>query len=251
MAIRYDSQLKAEIRKAVKAFNAKIRRLEQKGVSAALLPETVSSKEIQQGFNSRRDLRSRLKQLQDFSSAGITFESEGGLIGTDTLFLYRQGEANKAIKEITKEYEKVLKLDTRYPMMQSEYTANLKAKMDYLARDIQSMDVRQINIFNKNLITPEKLTAKNEIFYQNFSRMLFFDAYKANLSPALISKITGKLEKLTPSKILELHATEPSFKAVTDTYEKGKRENQEVDNDEVQEQFEALNERLDEILAEE
>ena len=153
MALRLDSQLKSEIRKTVKAFNAKIRRLEAKGVTAALLPDKVSSKELQLGFNSRRDLRNRLKQLQDFSSAGVTVESEGGLIGTNVLFQYRQGEANKAIQEIDKEYQKVLKLDTRYPMMQSEYTSNLRSKMDYLARDVQSMDIRQLNIFNKNLLT--------------------------------------------------------------------------------------------------
>ena len=249
MAIRYDSQLKAQIRKAVKSFNAKIRRLEAKGVSASLLPDALSSKELQQGFNNKRDLRNRLKQLQEFSSAGIVEESEGGLLGTDILFQYRQGEANKAIQEINKEYEKVLNLDTRYPMMQSEYTANLKSKMDYLARDIRSMDVRQINIFNKNLLTPEKRTAMNELFYQNFNRMLFFDAYKANLPPALVARITSKLEKLPPSRVLELFNTEPAFKAVTDTYQKGKREAQDVSDEETKEQFEALDERLDEILS--
>lgn len=250
MAIRYDSQLKSEIRKAVKSFNAKIRRLESKGVTSGLLPDTITSKELQEGFNNRKDLRNRLKQLQDFSSAGIVEESEGGLLGTDILFEYRQGEANKAIQEINKEYEKVLNLDSRYPMMQSEYTANLKSKMDYLARDIRSMDVRQINIFNKNLLTPEKRTAMNELFFQNFNRMLFFDAYKANLPPALVASITTKLEKLPPSRVLELFNTEPAFKAVTDTYQKGKREAQDVSDEETQEQFEALDERLTEVLKE-
>lgn len=248
MAIRYDSQLKQQIRKTVKSFNAKIRRLENKGVTAALLPERVSAKEIQEGFRNRRDLRNRLKQLQEFSSAGVVEETEGGLIGTNILFQYRQGEANKAIQEINKEYEKVLNLDTRYPMMQSEYTANLKSKMDYLARDIRNLDIRQVNIFNKNLLTPEKRTVKEEIFYQNFNRMLFFDAYKGNLSPQLVSSITAKLQQLPPSKLLELHATEPAFKAVTDTYQKGKQESQDVSDEETQEQFEALDQRLEEIL---
>ena len=251
MAIRYDSQLKAEIRRTVKAFNAKIRRLESKGVSAALLPDSISSKEIQQGIRSRSDLRKRLKELQEFSSAGIATESEGGLIGTDILFQYRQGEANRAIAEIKKEYEKVLKLNTRYPMMQSEYTSNLRSKMEYLSRDIRSMDIRQVNIFNKNLLTPEQKTIKDETFYQNFNRMLFFDAYKAALPASLVSDIMRKLEQLPPSKVLELFNTEPSFKAVTDTYQKGKAETEDVSDQDTREQFEALNERLDEILAEE
>lgn len=248
MAIRYDSQLKEELRRTVKAFNAKIRRLEAKGVTAALLPDKVSVKELKAGITNRRDMRSRLKQLQDFSSAGVATESEGGLIGTDILFQYRQGEANRAIQEINKEYEKVLNLDTRYPMMQSEYTSNLKSKMDYLARDVKSMDIRQINIFNKNLLSPEQKTIKDETFYQNFNRMLFFDAYKANLPPSLIRSISEKLEQIPPSKLLELHATEPAFKAVTDTYQKGKQETQEVSDEETREQFEALEAKLQEVI---
>lgn len=250
MAIRLDSQLRSEIRKTVKSFNAKVRRLEQKGVSAALLPDKVSSKELQEGFKNRKYLRERLKQLQEFTSAGAVAPSEGGLLGTNELFIYRQGEANKAVKEIAKEYDKVLNLDTRYPMMQSEYTANLKSKMDYLSRDVRSMDIRQINIFNKNLLTPEKRTVRDEMFYKNYTAMLFFDAYKAKVSPSLIASITAKIEKLPPSKLLELYRVEPSFKAVSDTYQKGK-EDIEVDDKEVTEDFEALNERLDEILAEE
>ena len=249
MALRLDSQLRSEIRKTVKSFNAKIRRLENKGVTSALLPDKVSTKELREGFVNRRDLRSRLNQLQDFSSAGSVFESEGGLIGTDILFAYRQGEANKAAEAINKEYDKVLKLDTRYPMMQSEYTANLKSKMDYLRRDVESLDIKQINIFNKNLLNPEQKLARDRTFYENFNRMLFFDAYKANLPPSLVMSITAKLEKISPAKLLELTATEPAFKAVTDTYEKGKREAQEVSDKETRDQFEALDKRLDEVIA--
>ena len=248
MAVRLDSQLKAEIRKTVKAYNAKIRRLESKGVTAALLPRKLTSKELQQGFYSRRDLRNRLKQLEDFSSAGTPIESEGGLIGTPQLFQYRQGEANKAVRELNKEYEKVLNLDTRYPMMQSEYTANLESKIKYLKRDLMSLDIREVNIFNKNLITPERRKIRDEMFYQNFNRMLFYDAYRGNLSPELVVRISNKLQQIPPSKLLELISTEPSFKAVTETYQEGKAE-MDISDLDTQNKFEALDERLDEILA--
>lgn len=248
MALRLDSQLKAEIRKTVKAYNAKIRRLESKGVTAALLPRKLTSKELQQGFYSRKDLRNRLKQLEDFTSAGLPIESEGGLIGTPQLFQYRQGEANKAVAELNKEYEKVLNLDTRYPMMQSEYTANLESKIKYLKRDLMSLNVREVNIFNKNLITPERRKIRDEIFYQSFNRMLFYDAYRGNLSPELVIRISTKLQQIPPSKLLELVGTEPSFKAVTETYQDGKEE-RDISDIDTQDKFEALDERLDEILA--
>ena len=249
MAIRYDSQLKSQIRKTVKSFNAKIRRLESKGVSAALLPDKISSKEIQAGMQNRRDLRKRLQQLDEFSSAGIVEESQGGLLGTDTLFQYRQGEANRAIKEINKEYNRIADLQTTTPMMQGEYAANLRAKMNYLARDVRSLDIKQINIFNKNLLTPEQRAVKDEQFYQNFNRMLFYDAYAAGLRPDLIRRISEKLEQLTPEQLLELYRTEPSFKAVTDVYMRTKQSQQVSERDEIEEQFEALEGRIDEILS--
>ena len=235
MAIRYDSQLNKQIRNTVKSFNAKVRRLESKGVSAALLPDTISSKEIKQGIRNRSDLRSRIAQLQEFSSAGATFKSEGGLIGTDVLFQYRQGEANKAIKELNKEYQKVLKLNTRAPMMQSEYTYNLKSKMDYLARDIQQMDVRQVQIFNKNLLTPEQRGIKEETFYNNFIKMIFFNAYRGDINPKLVRSIMDKIEKIPPSRLLELYGTDPAFRSVQErdmenkqeTYTSGSKEDAE------------------------
>lgn len=251
MAIRYDSQLSQQIRKAVKSFNAKVRRLESKGVSAALLPDKISTKEIKAGIRSRSDLRTRLSQLQDFSSGGDVFTSQGGLIGTPTLFQYRQGEANKAIKELNKEYQKVIRMNTQAPMMQSEYTANLKAKMDYLSRDIQGLDVRQVQIFNKNLLTPEQRGIKDETFYNNYLKMLFYNAYRGDLSPELVRSIMDKISKIPPSKLLELYGTDPAFRAVQDRYMMNKNDAYASDEDkETKDKYEYLNQRAAEVIEE-
>lgn len=248
MAIRYDSQLRSEIRRTVKSFNAKILRLEAKGVSAALLPDSVSSKELQAGFNNRRDLRTRLSQLQDFTSAGETYKSEGGLVGTNQLFMYRQGEANKAVKEINKEYQKTLKLDTRYPMMQGEYVNNLKSKMDYLSRDVEKMDIRQINIFNKNLLTPEERTKQNEQFYQNYIKMLFFDGYRGAVDPQTMSKLIDLIYQLPPNELLKLYYTEPAIRGISDIYLKFKYESGSAD-DEVKEYIRSAQASLEEAVS--
>ena len=249
MAIRWNSQLKSEVRKTVKSFNAKIRRLQQKGVTAALLPDMVSSREIHAGITNRRDLEKRLAQLREFTSAGVVERSEGGVMGTNQLFLYRIGEANKAINAIKKEYERIESIQTRYPMMKSEYQANLESKMEYLSRDIRKLDTRQINIFNKNLLTSEQKTIRDEQFYRNFNKMVFFNAYKASLPPSLVASIAGKIDQFTPAELLELYATEPTFRSVKEMYEMGKNEGQEKSDAEVQEEYEALNARMEEALA--
>ena len=234
MAIRYDSQLRGEIRRTVKAFNAKVRRLEAKGVSAALLPDSVSSKEIQQGFQNRKDLRTRLQQLQEFTSAGETFKSEGGLVGTNKLFMYRQGEANKAVKEINKQYQKTLQLDTRYPMMQGEYVNNLKSKMDYLSRDIQKMDVSQVKIFNKNLLTPEERSKRNETFYQNYIKMVFYDGYRGAIDPDTVKELTDLIYQIPPEKLLELYNTNPAIRGIADKYIEYKMQSGTITDAELQ-----------------
>ena len=249
MAIRWNSQLKAELRATVKSFNAKIRRLQNKGVTAALLPDTISSKEIQRGITSRRDLERRLSQLRDFTSAGVVERSEGGVYGTNQLFLYRVGEANKAINQIKQEYNRIEAIPTRYPMMKSEYQANLDAKMEYLSRDIRKLDVRQLNIFNRNLLTYEQKTIKDENFYNNFAKMIMFNAYQAGLPADLTSRILSKFDKFTPAELLELYATEPTFNAVKEMYERGKKEGYQKDSQEVKEEYEALDARMAEKIA--
>jgi len=250
MAIRWNSQLKAELRATVKSFNAKIRRLQNKGVTAALLPDMISSKEIQRGITSRRDLERRLSQLRDFTSAGVVERSEGGVYGTNQLFLYRVGEANKAINQIKQEYNRIEAIPTRYPMMKSEYQANLDAKMEYLSRDIRKLDVRQLNIFNRNLLTYEQKTIKDENFYNNFAKMIMFNAYQAGLPADLTSRILSKFDKFTPAELLEMYATEPTFNAVKEMYERGKKEGYQKDSQEVKEEYEALDARMAEKIAE-
>lgn len=248
MAIRYDSQTKAQIRKVVKSFNAKIRRLEAKGVSAALLPDKISSKEIQAGIANRRDLRKRMAQLSEFSSAGTVEKSEGGLLGTYILFQYRQGEANKAIQALNAEYNQIADLNLRYPMMAGEAQSNLRTKMEYLSRDIRKMDVRQINIFNRNLLSMEQRSIKDETFHANFQRMLFYSGYKGNIPPDLLRSISEKIDKLTPQELLNLYRTEPSIKMVVEGYMRSKAEAGEMDEAETKEVYEAVNNSITQYL---
>lgn len=249
MAIRWNSQLKAELRKTVKSFNAKIRRLQQKGVTAALLPDMISSREIRQGITNRRDLEKRMAQLREFTSAGVVEKSEGGVMGTNELFLYRVGEANKAVRAIQEEYNRIEAIQTRYPMMKSEYQSNLESKMEYLSRDLRKLNIQQVQIFNKNLLTAEQKTIRDEQFYRNFNKMIFFNAYKASLPPSLVARIAANVDKFTPSELLELYATEPTFRSVKEMYEMGKQEGQEKSDEEVEEEYEALAERMEEKLA--
>ena len=248
MAIRYNKQLNAEIHKAVRSFNAKVRRLQAKGVSAALLPDLVSTKSIKANADNRRQLRSKLQSLQELSSRGQTFRSEGGVTGTTVLFEYNIKQANKATRQLQKERKNLAEIPTRYPMMKSESSSLLQSKLNYLKRDIYKLDVQQINIFKRNIETTLKSKEKNAIFQQNYKKMLLATAYRAGVDPKLIARISDKIDRIPANKLLELYRTSPAIVSVTEKYQSP--EGVELDESETEETYAAIDNILDETIAE-
>lgn len=249
MAIRYDKQLKNEIYKAVRSFNAKISRLEKKGVSASLLPDRISTKSLKANYTNRRALRAELKALQDFSSRGQTFRSEGGVTGTNMLFQYNKKRANKAVRQLQKELNALNQIPTRYPMMKSESASLLQTKINYLKRDIYKLDIKQVNILIRNTEIANKYNEKNTIFHENFNKMMMAVAYRAGLDQNFIKRIQDKMNLLSPDKLLELYRTSPAFTMVTEKY-RGQQDGAEEDDEEVKEIYEAAEAKLDEAIAE-
>lgn len=243
MAIRYDKQFKNEIYKAVRSFNAKITRLEKKGVSAALLPDRISTKSLKANFSNRKAMRSELKKLQEFTSKGQTFKSEGGVTGTTMLFEYNKKRANKAARQLQSELNALEQIPTRYPMMKSESATLLENKIKYLKRDIYKLDIKQINIFIRNTEVTNKYNEKNTIFHDNFNKMFMAMAYAAGLDRHYIERIQDKLNRISSEKLLELYRTNPAFKMVTEKYKQSQEE------DEAKAIYDAIEARIDEILA--
>ena len=68
MAIRYDEKIMNEIRRVVRNYNAKIKRLE--GRKDLVLPtrfDRQAMKVLRETTSNRADLRSKLKNLQEFT----------------------------------------------------------------------------------------------------------------------------------------------------------------------------------------
>lgn len=69
--IRWSEADNQELTRAVKNFNAKVKRLEKKyGNSDVILPEKVSMKQMRELISTRRDLQRELKSLQSFTQRG-------------------------------------------------------------------------------------------------------------------------------------------------------------------------------------
>ena len=70
--IRWSEADVKNLSKAVRNFNAKVKRLEKKysDIPEAVLPEKVSMKEMREVIGTRRDLQKELKSLQSFTQRG-------------------------------------------------------------------------------------------------------------------------------------------------------------------------------------
>lgn len=247
MAIRYNKQLQNEIYKAVRSFNAKISRLQSKGVSAALLPDRLSTKSIKANYTNRRQLRTYLKSLQEFTSKGQVFKSEGGVTGTTQLFEYNIKRSNKATRKLQNELKSLSEIPTRYPMMKSENITLLQSKLNYLKRDIYQLDVRQINVFKRNIETTFKEREKSLIFHDNFNKMMLATGYRAGIDKSYLSRLAAKFSKLPPAKLLELYRTNPAFTMVTEKYKT--EQGVDIDEEETKQTYEAIENIIDEEIA--
>lgn len=68
--IRWRPDDDAELRKAVKNFNAKITRLENKGFKKSALPERITVKQIKEVVQVRQDLKREMDSLRRFTQRG-------------------------------------------------------------------------------------------------------------------------------------------------------------------------------------
>lgn len=67
--IRYDSNLNSALVKAVRNYNAKVARLERKGIETTA--EKVSLRTVRRDFQDRRDLLAYIRELRTFGKRGV------------------------------------------------------------------------------------------------------------------------------------------------------------------------------------
>lgn len=121
MAIRFDNSLNKEVESIVRRYNQKLRRLTQKlereGEYLVKLPEKVSVRVIKKEYDSRRDLRKRLRELEKFTKRGSEelVELDSGLKITryeEKLYKkYERGARRRLearLNELSQEYNRVL-----------------------------------------------------------------------------------------------------------------------------------------------
>lgn len=170
MAIRYDKSLLQEIRRTVKNYQAKRKRVAEKG--GELLPDPAYVSNFLTDYTDRRTLLRELKRLQRYSERGAEeeVEFESGI----RLTRYQMGEYKREVMLAKRNLTLQMKDygDTRnlQPLGRSQYQ-NLVDRYAYISRPIASLDKRQFEIFKHITFTESDTKRRRKRFYNNIMTM--------------------------------------------------------------------------------
>ena len=260
--IRYDNKLNNEIRRIVNNYNAKIRRLQNGAESDDYIAPKLGKSdldEIKASSRTRKDLRRRLSEYQEYSK-------QGG----EQIVDFRGAEMPRYQANIIKKYQANLKrnitrernylesvgyttagVEDVYSISQQfdENVRRLNSLEDILKRDIAGIgDIGgYIRTLRGNL-----RSVNNSQWQKNFASMILDSSYLAGISHSRVHAVYEKLMQLSPKKFAELSKRERLIKNII-FYYKGINElgidvSSENFNDEIITNFNELESNLDVIL---
>lgn len=266
MAIRYDKKLNQEINRTIKNFNQKIARLE-KSDENLILPSKITKAELKESVYSRQELKRKLKQLQTYSIRGAekTVTTDGGV----NLSLYElqnlQKESRRIKANLTREINKLRqtaptvfgkKQATTFAQMGDQYYLNLQARRSALEKGkITKLKPEQLKQF-MNLLekTSRNKTYYNNIFKNNYLKMLTDMGYFYGYDKKKLGELETKLNNLNSNEFLKLFREEKSIQAILDYYPNivVKPNNFNINPDDIREDvinlYDALIDNIDDIL---
>lgn len=209
-------EMNSELRKAVVSFNRKIKRLEQKGVTASLLPEKASVRTLKNAYKDSEALQRRLHQMATFTSRGATRQNRKGVVGTDSMFDYRKLENQNMIQYYKDQLAASKTQKTKYKSKIQSYRSNLRAKIKYLEKSPENMDVRGILQQSRNTLSPEVLLKKNEIYRRNYYAKMYEYAQIGEVDRRKVKALEKKLDEIPTKDFYRVIDSNPEFADIQD-----------------------------------
>ena len=260
MAIRYDNKLNNEIKRVVRNYNAKVKRLEH-SLRELYLPETTSVSDIKERYTTRKDIKNYLKSLERFSQKGVeeTIELKSGL----KMSLYEFNELKKEKANIQRNLQRQIKhleqqearvggekQHVTLAQMGNVRINNLKARYNsiskYSVKDLQNInEVKELkDKIDKNKRRDEYRRGKWHETYTN--QVLVNLAYMIKFDTAKLDVITKRINELSDNDFLDLYNTDSLIQRILEAYEQLK--NGMIERDTVVSYFDELYNNIDAIL---
>lgn len=260
MGKRVSKQLNKQLQNAVKNFNAKIRRLENRGYSG-YVPEKLKASSVSAAATSSRDIRKEIKEMERFTKRGSEeiITTRGGYKGSRYEIGKISREKQSAIRSVKKELAKLETTKIKnagkiesvtYAQMGDEQYINLRKRLDALqSKPISRMTAEEVKRIQK--LSQKTIDKFNPIkaaqFRQNYYKMLKDQAYIINYPEDAIDEIISRLNDLSDKELVDLFNSDKALKEIANQY--SERKDQKIMNQEFQANYESRIEDLFDLLS--
>lgn len=229
MAIRYDKKLESEINRVIRNFNSKINRL-TKVQNDLILPDKITKKTLKENYYTRKDLQRKLNELKRYSTKGIekTIETKAGLKLSEYELINLKKESARIKRNLTREIKNLRTTKPKvfgkiqnatFAQMGDTMYLNLLARREALEKDINTLTKEEYERYKKLVLkTAKNKEYMNNIFKENYRKMLTDLGYYYNYDKEKMKVLEGKLNKLSPNEFLKLFQNDKSIKAIIDYY---------------------------------
>lgn len=201
MAIRYNKQLNARLRREVDNYNKKRKRAIQRGFRQ--LPPAMKVSELKARYTVKSDLDRELNRLRRFNvtNALERVETQGGIDSTSWELKYLKGNVRNARDYFEREYKRVSKRVSKFPG-EAERLNNIRAKIDILDIDLSYMNQEQFRSAKRAIFEYVEAPAKQKAGYRGFLSEVDLVMQRLGYSSDDINKVLNKFNKLSADQFL-------------------------------------------------
>lgn len=215
MAIRYDQNLLAEIRRTVKNYQTKRQRVLNRG--GEIIPDPAYVSTFLNEYTNRRELLRDLKKLRRYSVRGSEeiVEFESGL----KLTRYEIQESKRLVavakRNITLQLKQTPEPSNLQPLARGEYE-HLKARYEYISQPLAKLSPRQFKIYDRIAHGEGEVAKRRRVFYDNVQDMV--DQITFGLPNDITDRFRKAIGKLSIKQLTDLVTTDPYLSSIRDWY---------------------------------
>lgn len=233
-------------RKSVKNYKDKVRILKKKGVSSSAFQRIGTPSDFLKAYKDNpRALRRRLDELDNFSTKGKVFKTEGGMSLTKTVKTFKNREIRRAR----------LREQNLYDKAKSARLTNLdyrERRLSNLENKIQDVSSSKAKTLNFSITTPEQAILQKRTGVDNFMKAINFGLGGMDNSvfhdPNLEKRLRNRLSKLTEDELDDLLQNNNTVKSIMNYYREKEHNWVKFSGGTLDERLEELDNELPNII---
>lgn len=234
--IKYDDKLNRRISNITKTFNRKIANLRSKGVTN--LPEPTTVANLKSEYYNRKDLETKLNEMQMFNQRG---SEKLKRVGNRW---FSQFEIDLFKNRVKTEKSMINKeIAVSYVSDKDEYSVQLVNRAITLSKPWQEL-ITSKRVYSSIMQRRQNINTAMDSYLE----ALFTDLYTLDYPTSKIKEMEKKLKTLTPRQLQYMLENEPLAKVIFDYYHELTRD-EEAKWDDVYEAINTFYEDLDRIIS--